>query len=113
MLCIAFHFYHSRYGRGWKVWKHFANYFPIKVVKTAELDPEKSYLIANHPHGILGFGCFCTFATDALGIKDLFPGLKPSLVTLPMNFRLPGTREIVASTGVCSASKQSMEVLLR
>ena len=105
--------YINRYARGWRVWTHFANFFPIKVVKTAELDPNKSYLIGSHPHGILGFGCFCTFATDALKIKEIFPGIKPSLVTLPINFRLPGAREIVAGTGVCSASKSSMEVLLR
>ena len=102
-----------RYVRRWGLWRHFANFFPIKVVKTSELDPKKSYLIGSHPHGILSFGSFCTFGTDALDIKNIFPGLTTTLVTLPLNFHLPGTREIVAGSGICSSTKKSMETLLR
>ncbi|MFH4984660.1 hypothetical protein AB6A40_011369 [Gnathostoma spinigerum] len=35
----------SSWLRGWKVWKYYANYFPIKLVKTADLSPEHNYII--------------------------------------------------------------------
>jgi hypothetical protein len=34
----------TSFTRRWKIWKHFVNYFPISLVKTAELDPSHSYL---------------------------------------------------------------------
>ena len=33
-----------------------AAYYPVELVKTAELDPKKNHLISCHPHGILCFG---------------------------------------------------------
>ena len=40
-------------------------------------DPNRSYLIGSHPHGLLCSGAFCAFATDALDFNKLFPGLTP------------------------------------
>ena len=90
-----------------------ADYFPVKVVKTCELNPEKSYLCGIHPHGIISFGAFCSFATDALDVASLLPGIETTLITLPEQFRLLGSRELVASAGLCSSSKKSMELVLR
>ena len=42
--------------RSWTIWKYNAAYYPVSLVKTAELDPKKNHLIACHPHGILCFG---------------------------------------------------------
>ena len=64
------------FTRRWGIWKHFANYFPISLAKTAELDPNKSYLLGSHPHGLLCAGAFCAFATDALDFTKVFPGMK-------------------------------------
>ena len=50
--------------RGWQLWVHFANFFPIKMVKTAELDSEKNYLLCSHPHGVLSAGAYSCFATE-------------------------------------------------
>ncbi|KAJ8342197.1 hypothetical protein SKAU_G00321250 [Synaphobranchus kaupii] len=31
--------------RNWTVWKHFRDYFPVKLVKTADLSPSKNYIM--------------------------------------------------------------------
>ena len=42
--------------RSWRVWKLNAAYYPVTLVKTADLDPKKNHLVSCHPHGILCFG---------------------------------------------------------
>lgn len=32
------------YLRKWSIWKHLADYFPIQLLKTANLDPDKRYI---------------------------------------------------------------------
>ena len=83
------------------MWKHFANFFPIKLVKTAELDPDKgNYLLGSHPHGIIGMGAYLTFGTNAAGWPKIFPNLIPSLVTLRVFHLLPGFHEIGRMMGI-------------
>ena len=73
----------SNWMRGAQIWKHYANYFPVKLIKTAELDPEAgNYLLGNHPHGLLCSGAFACFATEGADFSKIFPGLLPSLLTL-------------------------------
>jgi len=55
-----------KWVRNWPLWRHFCNFFPIKIVKTAELDPKQNYLLGSHPHGIL-----CTGAVGAFGTEEL------------------------------------------
>ncbi|KAF3419792.1 hypothetical protein E2986_08085 [Frieseomelitta varia] len=52
------------------------NYFPIKLVKTTDLDPNKSYLFCNFPHGITCTGIWFAFGTDIIGYHQLFPGIE-------------------------------------
>ena len=99
--------------RSWWVWRYYRKFFPIELIKTAELNPEKSYLLGSHPHGLLCSGAFCSFATDAAGFKDKFPGLDPRLLTLKGQFVIPGYRELILSTGACAATKEGMEALLK
>ena len=65
-----------------RLWKYFRDYFPITLIKTAELDPEKNYIFGYHPHGILCAGAFCNFATDATNFSTVFPGIIPHLLPL-------------------------------
>eukprot|EP01103_Thecamoeba_quadrilineata_P014272 TRINITY_DN4203_c0_g1_i2.p1 TRINITY_DN4203_c0_g1~~TRINITY_DN4203_c0_g1_i2.p1 ORF type:complete len:168 (+),score=16.16 TRINITY_DN4203_c0_g1_i2:23-505(+) len=81
------------------LFRKFRNYFPIKVVKTAELSPDRNYIIGYHPHGIIGMGAFTNFATEATGISEVFPGIEFSLLTLAINFRVPFYREYLLSLG--------------
>ena len=86
--------------RNASIWKYHANYFPVKLVKTAELDPDKgNYLLGNHPHGLLCAGAFASFGTDGAGWSKIFPNLIPSLLTLQVFHQAPGIRELFVHTG--------------
>ena len=87
--------------RQMRVWNWMRDYFPIKLIKTADLDPKKNYIIGYHPHGIFSTGAFCNFATDATGVQHLFPGLKPTLLALAGQFSFPFFREYFMTTGGC------------
>lgn len=93
-------------------WHYFCAYFPIKLIKTAELDPSKNYLLCSFPHGLLCTGAFGAFATDVLGFHKLYPGLRVRMLTLGQHFNMPLFREFVYSFGACSASAKSIESLL-
>ena len=99
--------------RKWPTYPWFASYFPMKLVKTHELDPAKSYLLGYHPHGVLGYGAIAAFATDALKFPEIFPGLVSRLVTLSINFQVPGGREIGLFSGIVCSSKKGIGAVLR
>ncbi|MBZ3884679.1 2-acylglycerol O-acyltransferase 3 [Sciurus carolinensis] len=98
--------------RNWTVWKHQRDYFPIKLVKTAELPPDRNYVLGSHPHGIMGTGIFCNFSTDSNDFSRLFPGLQPRIAALAGLFRLPVFREYIMFNGVCPVSRQSLDFIL-
>lgn len=72
----------SEFVRKARVWKYFRDYFPIKLIKTTELDPSKNYVFGYHPHGVLCAGAFCNFATEATDFSNTFPGIIPHLLPL-------------------------------
>ncbi|XP_010017113.1 PREDICTED: diacylglycerol O-acyltransferase 2-like, partial [Nestor notabilis] len=80
--------------RRWTVWRHFRDYFPVKVWCR---EPGHNYIIGSHPHGILCVGAFCNFITGSTGFEEMFPGIQPFLTTLAGNFRLPVFREYLMS----------------
>lgn len=97
----------SEWVRNWTVWKYFANYFPIKLVRTAPLDPRHNYIFGFHPHGVLVVGAFGNFCTEGTGFSSLFPGLTPHLLMLPVWFRVPFFREYIMSGCLVSSDKKS------
>ncbi len=96
------------WARNWRVWKYMRDYFPVGAVRTAELDPSRSYIMAVHPHGVLSFATFVTFVTGAMDEYKLFPGIEVKLATLPVQFRFPFSREVASAFGAVSASKRSL-----
>ncbi|CAL1267902.1 unnamed protein product [Larinioides sclopetarius] len=98
--------------RRWKLWRYFADYFPVTMIKTAELDPNKNYIFGYHPHGILCYGAFNCFGTEAKDFSTVFPGITPRILTLEGQFWFPLHREHVMSTGACAATRESIEWLL-
>jgi hypothetical protein len=91
------------------MWKAMASYFPqTKLHKTTNLDPDKSYIFGQHPHGILAYGTWLGLSTNALGFDRLFPGIDARVTTLNINFRAPLLREYLLLLGVCSVSKQAI-----
>lgn len=73
--------------------RYFCSYFPIKLIKTVDLDPSKLYLFCNFPHGILSSGIYGAFGTDAAGCKELFPGIEFKVVILDQHLKAPFFRE--------------------
>ncbi|XP_061103665.1 2-acylglycerol O-acyltransferase 3b [Conger conger] len=102
----------SEWVRSWKVWKHLRNYFPVKLVKTAELSPSRNYIMGSHPHGIMCVGAFSCFCTESSGFAQAFPGMRPALAVLAGLFRLPLYRDYVMSAGMCPVSRPSLQWLL-
>jgi len=81
-----------KWVRGWSLWKHYRDYFSMKLVKTAPLDPTKNHLICCHPHGILCFGAACCFASEAEDFSKRFPGIFPRLTSIEGNMWMPAFR---------------------
>ena len=99
--------------RNLKVWKHFAEHFPVQLVKTAELDTNRNYLICAHPHGVLCHGIFANFATEATNFAQKFPGITPHVITISTVFQFPVLREIALIFGKCDASDRSLKYILK
>ncbi|CAH1780642.1 unnamed protein product [Owenia fusiformis] len=95
--------------RRWRVWRYFCNYFPIKLHKTAELPPDKNYILGYHPHGIMSVGGFGNFATEGTGFASIFPGLTARLLILRGQFMFPFYRDYLMLSGVVDCSKESLE----
>uniref|UniRef100_A0A8C8S4U3 Acyltransferase n=1 Tax=Pelusios castaneus TaxID=367368 RepID=A0A8C8S4U3_9SAUR len=102
----------SDWMRRWRVWQHLCDYYPIKLVKTAALPPDRSYVLGSHPHGIICAGAFASFCTEGTGFSQCFPGLRPSLALLAGLFHLPMYREYMMSAGMCPVSRASLDFLL-
>ncbi|XP_031428056.1 2-acylglycerol O-acyltransferase 2 [Clupea harengus] len=95
------------------MWDYMRDYFPVKLVKTADLDPRENYIVGFHPHGILVAGAFTNFCTGATGFKKLFPGLRSYLLMLPLWFRAPFFRDYIMCAGLIPSDKNSASYLLR
>jgi len=100
------------WARRWTMWKLYAGFFPVKLIKTADLDPKKNYLLGSHPHGLLCSGAVAAFGTEGCDFADVFPGIEAHLLTLEGHFWVPGIRELMYSCGACAATKRSIEYLM-
>ncbi|CAF3858155.1 unnamed protein product [Rotaria sp. Silwood1] len=98
--------------RQWSIFTHFANYFPLQLIKSEDLDPNRNYIFGFHPHGVFSFSAFGNFATNATYFSTLFPNIRSHLMILRLQFLCPFTRELCLSLGICDVSKDSCEYLL-
>lgn len=92
--------HYIRWIRNSIVWKKMGEYFPAALHKTADLDPTKSYIFGLHPHGIMQTNGFLSFATEATGFSEKFPGLIPHLVILAGQFQFPLYRDYLLTSGI-------------
>ncbi|EDW46808.1 diacylglycerol O-acyltransferase 2 isoform X2 [Drosophila sechellia] len=105
-------------GNGWKIsrnnwlFRHYRDYFPVQLVKTAELPPNKNYILASFPHGILGTGISINMGLDISKWLKLFPQVRPKVATLDQNFLTPIVRGLLRSWGLVSVSKDALVYLL-
>jgi len=109
--CIII-FYRWQWVREWQLWKWYASYFPVSLVKEAELDPKHNYILGSHPHGILCSGAFCNFSTEGTNVSKVYPGLTFYLTTLNLQFVMPFYREFFMTGGAVSASRKSIDYVL-
>lgn len=103
----------SQWFRSMRFWKYFAEYYPASMMKEQDLPADRPYIFGYHPHGIISMGALATFATEATGFASAFPGIRPHLLTLASNFRIPLYRDIILSLGICSVSRNSCANILR
>ncbi|XP_054739869.1 2-acylglycerol O-acyltransferase 2-A-like [Anastrepha obliqua] len=102
------------HGNGFKIfrnnciWRHFRDYFPIELIKTVDLSPDRNYILASFPHGIIGTGISCNMSSDIRKWLELFPGIRPKIGTLDMHFYTPILRELLRYWGLVSVSKDSL-----
>lgn len=85
--------------RNLRVWNYYAKYFPINLIKTTKLDPNKNYLCGFHPHGYFA-GVTTNFFTEATGFSLKFPNLKPWILVHRASFKIPLHREVVLAFGL-------------
>lgn len=100
--------YRSEFLRSLPLWKLFAGYYPAELHKTHDLPPTRKYIFGYHPHGIISHGAWASFATNALGFSEKFPGITNTLLTLDSNFRIPFYRDWIIAMGIRSVSKESI-----
>ena len=82
-----------------RLWTYFTNYFPMTLVKTDDLDPNRNYIFGYHPHGLLSLSAVGHFATDATHFSALFPMIRPYLMLLRLQFLFPFSRELFLQLG--------------
>ena len=89
----------SEWLRRCSIWTPFARYFPLVLVKSAELNPKKNYIFGYHPHGLFCMGALGNFCTEATDFSSIFPGIRPHLMLLRCQFLFPFTRDIFLRLG--------------
>lgn len=57
--------------------RYMRDYYPVTLVKTAELDPTRNYIFGYHPHGVISDGLAVGFGSEALNFSKTFPGIVP------------------------------------
>ncbi|CAG2174590.1 unnamed protein product, partial [Oppiella nova] len=105
----------NRGGRSWKwyrqlgIYRHFAGYFPLKLVKTHDLDPDKNYIFACHPHGIISLSHIYHFTNNSPSFQQLFNGFTVRICGIMWSFWFPLCRDSLMAIGLISANKSSIE----
>ncbi|XP_017132701.1 diacylglycerol O-acyltransferase 2 [Drosophila elegans] len=101
-------------GNGWmitrtnRLHRHYRDYFPVELVKTAELPANKNYILASFPHGILGTGIGINMGVEISKWLELFPQVRPKVGTLDQHFHVPFMREVLRCWGLVSVSKEAL-----
>nr|XP_020771324.1 2-acylglycerol O-acyltransferase 2-like [Odocoileus virginianus texanus] len=102
----------SAFIRHWTIWKYTKDYFPISLVKPAELDPSRNYLAGFHPHGVLATGAFTNMCMKATGFSSVSKGIRSHLMMLHWSFWVPVFRDCIMSVGLVSSDMESADHIL-
>ncbi|CAF3093091.1 unnamed protein product [Rotaria sp. Silwood2] len=105
--------YRKQWFRRLFLWKWFVDFFPIRLHKTCDLPADRSYIFGYHPHGIISVGGVGNFASEATGFENLFPDINLRLLVLNSNFQIPFFELILMMLGICDASRESCNYILK
>lgn len=95
------------------LWRGCANYFPLELVKTAELPPTTNYVFGFFPHAYAwSFGSYGHFVAQATNFRQLFPGVRSKSALAPFNFFIPFLRDTLLAGGAMSNSAESVKFAL-
>lgn len=103
-----------RWVRNWAWFYYMKQYYPstLLCVPGFTLNPQKNYLFACFPHGILPAGPFTNIVTGSSDFYKLFPNFSVNQAVLHFNFFLPFVREFDLSIGCVSCSARSINFIL-
>lgn len=106
---------HNLFGkwiRNWPLWAFIRDFFPITLVKTADLDCNSNFILGYHPHGVMTVGACTAFATNALDFKGHFPEISTAFLSLKCWFYIPFLRDVMLLLGMRSASSTNFASML-
>ncbi|XP_071492730.1 2-acylglycerol O-acyltransferase 1-like [Diadema antillarum] len=101
----------SQFMRSLSIWKRMADYFPVRLHKTTDLDPHHNYIVGFHPHGIMSISAFVNFSTEGTDFSAIFPRIRSHLCTLSVMYKYPLVRDFFMSGGMCDVCKESIDYL--
>eukprot|EP00056_Hartaetosiga_gracilis_P003002 m.58795 g.58795 ORF g.58795 m.58795 type:complete len:365 (-) comp11285_c0_seq3:43-1137(-) len=103
------------FARTWAFFAWMRERFHLKVVKTAELDPQYSYIFGLHPHSVLPFASMIALGdeTEKSQFKKLFPGINFRTLAATFAFYIPGYRDVLLWGGVVDAARYSAKYVLK
>jgi hypothetical protein len=112
-LCFYYTNYHSfqDFVQSWSLWKYFTSYFHGKLVMKCRLDPNRNYIIANHPHGLYAINIIANILANQ-SFKTAFSFIKLRVATLPINFYIPLWREFCLGLGSISCDRNTVYSIL-
>lgn len=102
----------NAFFRGLTCWKWSRSYFNAELVKTADLPPDRNYLMCYHPHGIISMGLQTSLGMDACNFTETFPGVNRYVATLVASFKIPLFREWILLHGFVSCGSKTLRKIL-
>ncbi|KAI9353536.1 diacylglycerol acyltransferase-domain-containing protein [Obelidium mucronatum] len=94
------------------IWHNYRNYFSAELIKTAHLPADRNYIFGGHPHGVYCLGLFANILSNQPSFESLFPDIKVTSATLPINFWLPIWREFMLSLGFVSCERKALTAVV-
>ncbi|KAK7580555.1 hypothetical protein V9T40_001184 [Parthenolecanium corni] len=96
-----------------KVFNSLRDYFPINLIKTADLPEGRNYILAHYPHSMIPFNILPNFLNNCYKGAYNFPGIEMQYVTSDMIFIIPIVRDFILALGGCSCFESSFIHLLK
>ncbi|KAF1331267.1 Diacylglycerol acyltransferase, partial [Globisporangium splendens] len=93
-------------------WDAIRSYFPLTLHQEEHFDASKRYLFVIHPHGIISFSAWLSFAADSAELSRKNSALDIAMATVNANFYIPFWRDVLLAMGLVDASFQLLTAVL-